>query len=551
MYEIKLFLKITTENLSGGAQNADHITLLVAVAVESQYEYSFLHPPETSQCQDPQPVPNAYRHFNQNGDVIYSCYYGYQMTSGSSQLACKTISTTTRLVQICTLVCGTPASYVDQTVNYTDNTGDSLARYACKSDYSSSNNTFARETEAFSESLPKAVDEDESTCEPLTRDPGDWTIDVDLQNASAVDIYRIVMNIQDVSPGDAKRLSLCHVEIFGRPFSVVVKHLIFKQTTQTSLLESVTTSGTSDDKPYLHDDNSSTCVSLQSGTNTFVVTLDYDVEVHYVTVTTSGGTVTNVTTVTSPQGSVKTCVPVSSYLPQTFVMSCALYLGVSNSVRQRHFNSAASATASAAANICEIRVLGANYTNKDNSLQEAQNYCRNPVTYAEVRPWCYISATETGYCPVITCATVLTVYEEPEAQKMTLSVCLPSNSTNSVSLMDVADPLRRPCSTQGTTRPVRLCVRDTEIAAVRIWCAVNVSTCSSPPAIPRLMIVNETIANSSYMVGDVVTYTCAKGFYVQGGLANSTCGFDFQFRMNSSLICSGTCAATTRLSNPI
>lgn len=42
------------------------------------------------------------------------------------------------------VVCGTPASYVDQTVNYTDNTGDSLARYACKSDYSSSNNTFAR-----------------------------------------------------------------------------------------------------------------------------------------------------------------------------------------------------------------------------------------------------------------------------------------------------------------------------------------------------------------------------------------------------------------------
>lgn len=77
----------------------------------------------------------------------------------------------------------------------------------------------------------------------------------------------------------------------------------------------------------------------------------------------------------------------------------------------------------------------------------------------------------------VTClcsATVLTVYEEPEAQKMTLSVCLSSDSPNSVSLMDVADPLRRPCSTQGTTRPVRLCVRDTEIAAVRIWCAGTV-----------------------------------------------------------------------------
>lgn len=33
MYEIKLFLKITTENLSVGAQNADHITLLVGLGV--------------------------------------------------------------------------------------------------------------------------------------------------------------------------------------------------------------------------------------------------------------------------------------------------------------------------------------------------------------------------------------------------------------------------------------------------------------------------------------------------------------------------------------
>lgn len=81
---------------------------------------------------------------------------------------------------------------------------------------------------------------------------------------------------------------------------------------------------------------------------------------------------------------------------------------------------------------------------------------------------------DTCHVTCLCSATVLTVYEEPEAQKMTLSVCLPSNSTNSVSLMDVADPLRRPCSTQGTTRPVRLCVRDTEIAAVRIWCAGTV-----------------------------------------------------------------------------
>lgn len=86
---------------------------------------------------------------------------------------------------------------------------------------------------------------------------------------------------------------------------------------------------------------------------------------------------TNVTTVTSPQGSVKTCVPVSSYLPQTFVMSCALYLGVSTVYVNvtSTFDSAANANASAAANICEIRVLGANYTNKGellNALNEPE-----------------------------------------------------------------------------------------------------------------------------------------------------------------------------------
>lgn len=84
---------------------------------------------------------------------------------------------------------------------------------------------------------------------------------------------------------------------------------------------------------------------------------------------------TNVTTVTSPQGSVKTCVSVPSYLPQTFVMSCALYLGVSKVYVNVTSDSTASASASAAANICEIRVLGANYTDKGellNALNEPE-----------------------------------------------------------------------------------------------------------------------------------------------------------------------------------
>ncbi|KAK7475698.1 hypothetical protein BaRGS_00033069 [Batillaria attramentaria] len=65
------------------------LTLLLGTHGESATTYPHRDPPSNSSCPEPGPVANAYRHFDDEGNVKYACYHGYNLTNGNDTRKCQ------------------------------------------------------------------------------------------------------------------------------------------------------------------------------------------------------------------------------------------------------------------------------------------------------------------------------------------------------------------------------------------------------------------------------------------------------------------------------
>nr|KAG5691166.1 hypothetical protein BaRGS_032162 [Batillaria attramentaria] len=65
------------------------LTLLSGTHGESANTYPHRDPPSNSSCPEPGPVANAYRRFDDKGNVKYACYHGYKLTNGNDTRKCQ------------------------------------------------------------------------------------------------------------------------------------------------------------------------------------------------------------------------------------------------------------------------------------------------------------------------------------------------------------------------------------------------------------------------------------------------------------------------------
>ncbi|KAK7475701.1 hypothetical protein BaRGS_00033072, partial [Batillaria attramentaria] len=88
------------------------LTLLSGTHGESANPYLHRDPPSTSSCPEPGPVANAYRRFDDEGNVKYACYHGYNLTNGNDTRKCQA-GTYDGDPPVCTLDCRLPGCKPD------------------------------------------------------------------------------------------------------------------------------------------------------------------------------------------------------------------------------------------------------------------------------------------------------------------------------------------------------------------------------------------------------------------------------------------------------
>ncbi|ESO97515.1 hypothetical protein LOTGIDRAFT_152606 [Lottia gigantea] len=159
-------------------------------------------------CQEPSPVPNAYREWSGIGmtaEVNYTCYTHYVLMSGDLVRTCVN-GVYTGDEPVCKLDCGVPRNLEGATVSYPSTTSDltsvSKAKYDCLPGLKVKGNS--KNTENIAEgckafladgsNVDHVVDGD-TTCKPLT----DTSIDIHLNDTYKIMKIFIVHNLASIN----------------------------------------------------------------------------------------------------------------------------------------------------------------------------------------------------------------------------------------------------------------------------------------------------------------------------------------------------------------